>query len=70
MSASIEQLARSIDAVKTNAGDADKVAKETNSILSIGHQRHYSMLYAHAQEILKSGTLGDIKHIRDGVQDG
>jgi predicted dehydrogenase len=41
-----------------------KVAKETNSILSIGHQRHYSMLYAHAQEILKAGTLGDIKHIR------
>ncbi len=41
-----------------------KVAKENNRILSIGHQRHYSMLYAHAQEALKSGILGDIKHIR------
>jgi predicted dehydrogenase len=41
-----------------------KVAKETNSILSIGHQRHYSMVYAHALEALKSGVLGDVKHIR------
>jgi predicted dehydrogenase len=41
-----------------------KVAKETGTILSIGHQRHYSMLYAHAKEVLASGTLGDVKHIR------
>jgi predicted dehydrogenase len=41
-----------------------KVAKRTGSILSIGHQRHYSMLYSHAQEVLKSDVLGDIKHIR------
>ncbi|MGL4551243.1 MAG: Gfo/Idh/MocA family protein [Gemmataceae bacterium] len=41
-----------------------KVAKETGSILSIGHQRHYSMLYSHATEVIKSGLLGDIKHIR------
>ncbi len=41
-----------------------KVADETDRILSIGHQRHYSMLYAHALEVLKSGVLGDIKHIR------
>src|SRR5207237_6526196 len=41
-----------------------KVADETNRILSIGHQRHYSMLYTHAFEVLKSGVLGDIKHIR------
>src|SRR5262249_29639436 len=40
------------------------VAKETGSILSIGHQRHYSMLYDHAQEVLKAGVLGDVKHIR------
>src|SRR5262249_52057605 len=40
------------------------VARETGSILSIGHQRHYSMLYAHAHEIVDSGILGDIKHIR------
>ncbi len=41
-----------------------QVAKETGSLLSIGHQRHYSMLYAHAQEVLKADVLGDIKHIR------
>jgi predicted dehydrogenase len=41
-----------------------KAAKETGSILSIGHQRHYSMLYAHAKEVMESGTLGDVKHIR------
>ncbi len=40
------------------------VAKETNSILSIGHQRHYSLLYAHAHEVIKSGVLGDMHHIR------
>ncbi|MEZ6138991.1 MAG: Gfo/Idh/MocA family oxidoreductase [Zavarzinella sp.] len=39
-------------------------AKKNNKILSIGHQRHYSMLYAHALELIKAGELGDIKHIR------
>jgi predicted dehydrogenase len=39
-------------------------AKETGSILSIGHQRHYSLLYAHAHEVINSGILGDIHHIR------
>jgi predicted dehydrogenase len=38
--------------------------KAVPTILSIGHQRHYSMLYAHAAEAVKSGILGDIKHIR------
>jgi predicted dehydrogenase len=33
-------------------------------LLSIGHQRHYSMLYQHAVEILNSGILGEIRHIR------
>jgi predicted dehydrogenase len=41
-----------------------KVADETDRILSIGHQRHYSLLYAHAVEIVNSGELGNIKHIR------
>jgi predicted dehydrogenase len=41
-----------------------KVAKDTGSLLSIGHQRHYSMLYSHAQEVLRADVLGDIKHIR------
>lgn len=41
-----------------------KTAHETNRILSVGHQRHYSMLYAHAREVVESGILGEIKHIR------
>lgn len=41
-----------------------KVANETDRVLSIGHQRHYSLLYAHAASVVDSGVLGDIKHIR------
>lgn len=41
-----------------------QVAKETGRILSVGHQRHYSMLYAHAHEILEAGILGEVRHIR------
>jgi predicted dehydrogenase len=44
--------------------DMVKAAKETNKLLSIGHQRHYSMLYAHATEMIQAGLLGDINHIR------
>jgi predicted dehydrogenase len=39
-------------------------AKKNGVILSIGHQRHYSMLYAHALEVVKSGVLGEVTHIR------
>ena len=44
----------------------DMIAKAdaTRKFLSIGHQRHYSMLYAHANDVVRSGVLGDIKHIR------
>src|SRR5690242_12002031 len=41
-----------------------KTAKETNRILAIGHQRHYSMLYAHATEMIQAGLLGEVNHIR------
>ncbi len=41
-----------------------QVADRTGKLLSIGHQRHYSMLYAHANEMVQNGALGDIKHIR------
>jgi predicted dehydrogenase len=44
--------------------DMIKVSDETDRILTIGHQRHYSLLYAHGVELLKSGELGEIKHIR------
>jgi predicted dehydrogenase len=39
-------------------------AKKHNRVLSIGHQRHYSLLYAHALEMIEAGVLGDINHIR------
>jgi predicted dehydrogenase len=48
----------------TQCKEMIKVAKERGRILSIGHQRHYSLLYAHATEMLHAGLLGDIKHIR------
>jgi predicted dehydrogenase len=41
-----------------------KYAKDKGLLLSIGHQRHYSTLYAHALEVINNGVLGDIKHIR------
>ena len=48
----------------TQCKEMIRVAQERDRILSIGHQRHYSMLYAHATEVIKSGVLGDITHIR------
>lgn len=44
--------------------DMIKAAKDNDRLLSIGHQRHYSMLYAHAVEVINSGVLGEIRHIR------
>lgn len=41
-----------------------KYAKDKGLLLSVGHQRHYSTLYANALEVLQNGILGDIKHIR------
>jgi predicted dehydrogenase len=41
-----------------------KAADDNDRLLSIGHQRHYSLLYANAVEIINSGLFGDIKHIR------
>jgi predicted dehydrogenase len=39
-------------------------ADEKRVLLSVGHQRHYSMLYAHANEVVASNVLGEIRHIR------
>ncbi len=41
-----------------------KVARETNRLLAIGHQRHYSALYDNANYLVQSGMLGEIRHIR------
>jgi predicted dehydrogenase len=41
-----------------------KYAKDKGLLLSVGHQRHYSTLYAQALEVIQAGVLGDVKHIR------
>jgi predicted dehydrogenase len=41
-----------------------QVARKTNRLLAVGHQRHYSMLYDNANFLLTSGMLGDVRHIR------
>ncbi|MER3415775.1 MAG: gfo/Idh/MocA family oxidoreductase [Gemmataceae bacterium] len=41
-----------------------RVARETGRLLAIGHQRHYSILYDGAYDVIQQGLLGDIRHIR------
>jgi predicted dehydrogenase len=41
-----------------------RTARDKDRVLTIGHQRHYSLLYHHALDVIKSGQLGDIRHIR------
>ncbi len=62
-------MARTISKCKDMIQFASKTGKYKDRegppvLLSIGHQRHYSTLYAQAIEVLQSGILGDIKHIR------
>jgi predicted dehydrogenase len=39
-------------------------AIDQNLLLSVGHQRHYSVLYDNAAHLVHAGALGDIKFIR------
>jgi len=41
-----------------------RVSQETNRLLATGHQRHYSILYDNAVDMIKRGLLGDLHHIR------
>ncbi len=41
-----------------------RTAHETNRLLAIGHQRHYSVLYENANYLVQNGHLGEIRHIR------
>ena len=41
-----------------------KVARKTNRLLAVGHQRHYSVLYDNANYLVQNDVLGDIRHIR------
>ena len=48
----------------TQCKEMIREADTQRKLLAIGHQRHYSTLYAHANEVVQSGILGDIRHIR------
>jgi predicted dehydrogenase len=41
-----------------------RVANKTGLYLGVGHQRHYSVLYDNAVNLLKWGILGELHHIR------
>ena len=41
-----------------------RTALETDAILAVGHQRHYSILYDNAREMIRRGLIGDLHHIR------
>jgi len=41
-----------------------RVARDTNRLLAIGHQRHYSALYDNANFLVEQGLIGDIRHIK------
>jgi predicted dehydrogenase len=41
-----------------------RVADKTGLYLAVGHQRHYSVLYDNAVNLLRWGVLGELHHIR------
>ena len=41
-----------------------RVAQETGLYLATGHQRHYSILYDNAKNLIQWGLLGQLHHIR------
>jgi predicted dehydrogenase len=63
MARDIRQCKKMIE-VAEDREDGRQPRPDKVRVLSIGHQRHYSMLYAHANDVVKSDVLGDIRHIR------
>ena len=41
-----------------------RVAEDEKRFMSVGHQRHYSILYDNAVNLIRWGLLGEIHHIR------
>lgn len=41
-----------------------RVSQQTGKLLATGHQRHYSILYDNAKDMIRRGLLGDVHHIR------
>jgi predicted dehydrogenase len=48
----------------TQCKELIRKGRETNRLLAVGHQRHYSVLYDNASSLVHAGLVGDIKHIR------
>jgi predicted dehydrogenase len=48
----------------TECKELIRLARDKNLLLAVGHQRHYSVLYDNAANLVRSGLLGDIKFIR------
>lgn len=47
----------------TECKEMIRAARDNDRLLTVGHQRHYSVLYDNANFIVKQGLLGDIRHI-------
>lgn len=41
-----------------------RVSHQTGKLLATGHQRHYSILYDNAKDLIRRGLLGNLHHIR------
>ena len=48
----------------TQCKEMARVAEQTGLLLATGHQRHYSVLYDNAVNLIHWGLLGEIHHIR------
>ncbi len=48
----------------TQCKEMIKEAHLAKRLLAVGHQRHYSVLYDNANDLVKLGLLGDVKFIR------
>jgi predicted dehydrogenase len=48
----------------TDAKAMVRAADNAGKLLGIGHQRHYSTLYANAVKNISQGVVGEVKHIR------
>ena len=48
----------------TQCKDMIQTAKDKRLLLTVGHQRHYNVLYDNANDLIQRRMLGTIKHIR------
>ena len=44
--------------------EMSRVSFDTGKLLATGHQRHYSVLYDNAVNLIQRGLIGDVHHIR------